>query len=129
MVSAAVPGLLVHALTLTGIAVLPGVLVGLALARMPGNWAVALGAALLLAAGLPLHGGLAIEAVPVLAFIALPLGWGARQVPAQALRIAASLVSPVAVLWRVWLPPVLPWLTAGLALGFARALLGAWLAS
>lgn len=127
--AADLPVLLLHALAATALAGLVALPLAVALARLPPGGAATLGALLLLPAllGLPGVAGLGAQAAPLLPFIALPLAWGLLRIPAGAPRIVASLAGPALVLWRVWLPLAFPWLLAGLALGFARALAGAGL--
>jgi ABC-type spermidine/putrescine transport system permease subunit II len=130
MIPAELAAALLHALAATALAALAAVPLAIALARLPASGAATLATALLFAALLPLPGAGTppADAVPLLPFVALPLGWGLRRIPAATRRIAASLGSPVFVFGRLWLLLAAPWLLAGLALGFARALAGAGLA-
>lgn len=137
MTAADLAGTLLRALAATALATVVAVPLAVALARLAAPWAASLAALVLVLILLPLpdpatlpHAAtLLARAAPLLPFLALPLGWGLRRVPAGDLRIAASLAPPAAVLRHVWLPVALPWLLAGLGLALARALAGTWLAA
>jgi ABC-type molybdate transport system permease subunit len=127
MTAADLPVLLRGAAMATGLAALPGWLLGLALDRLSAPRAAMLAALLLLPALLPLSppGPLPVQALALLPWLALPLGWGLRRMPAGSRLVAATLAAPAVVLYRIWLPQIWPWLLAGLGLGFARALAAA----
>ncbi len=121
---------LAGALALTGATAVVAVPLGVALARLPAAGAAALATLLLLSLLLPAHDAdsPAAQAAPLLPWMALPLGWGLRRIPAATLRIAASLAGPAQVFGQVWPKLAAPWLLAALGLGFARALAGSGLA-
>lgn len=130
-----------QALAATGAAAVLALPLGFALGRLGAAWAATLGAlllpltvlplAVLPLAVLPLTGlaALAAQAAPLVPFIALPLGWALRRMPAATLRIAASLAPPGLVFRTVWLRLAGPWLLASLGLGLVRALADAGLAA
>jgi ABC-type sulfate transport system permease component len=112
------------ALMATGVAALCAVPLLAALLWLPPRWSAVLAGALLLLAVLPPRPGpgLALRVLALLPFIVLPPAFALRRIPARALRVAATLASPASVAVRLWLPLAAPWLLAGLALAFARAL-------
>lgn len=122
MIPAAQVAALPHALAATAVAVVAGLPLGVLLARLPPAPAATLATALAAAVLLPGEGSIAADALPLLALVAVPPGWGLRTIPAATLRIAATLASPARVIRSVWLPLAAPWLLAGVALGFAGAL-------
>jgi len=124
MNAVALPPALLHALAVTALGAALAVVPVLALVRLPPGAAAALALLLLPLAALPLPGldTPPAEAASLLPLLVLPAAWGLRGLAPGASRVAASLAGPARVWLRLRLPAAAPWLLAGLALGFARAL-------
>ena len=123
--------LLLDAVEATALAGVVAVVLVAVLVRLPAGAAAVLAALLVVPAVVPLPvlgqlpvGRLVANAAALLPFLALPPAWGIRRVPAEGLRIAASLAAPGIVRRRIWLRLVAPWLLSALLMGLGRALAG-----